>query len=156
VSAVRFPRIVADTLSGTTLVLPDSLDIDLGIVMLVFRRHAQSVVDSWMAPLSRRLGGLERVRLYEIPMLAGGWRVMSGFIDNGMRAGIPSHKHDMVATYYGDVQRVRSALHIHDLDSAYIYLVAGNGEILWQDDGWAAPHRIDELVQTVRSRADVG
>ena len=147
--ALHFPRIVAATLSGTTLVLPDSLDTSLGIVMLAFRRHAQAVVDSWMTPLARRLAGHDVVRLYEVPMLAGGWRVMSGFIDNGMRSGIPAHKHGMVATYYGDVHRVRAALGIHDLDSAYIYLMKADGEIQWHAEGWAAPRRIEELLEHV-------
>lgn len=148
----RFPRLVADTLSGNSLIFPDCIDNGLAIIMLVFRRHAQAVVDSWMAPLARRLAGSDAVRLYEVPMLAGGWRVMSGFIDGGMRSGIPPHKHDMVATCYGDVQRVCSALDIHDLNSAYLYLVDGTGTVLWHADGWATPARISELTRELAAR----
>ena len=151
----RFPRIVADTLSGRTLVLPDSLDSGLAVVALVFRRHAQPVVDSWLGPLARRLGGHRSVGLYEIPMLAGGWRMMSGFIDSGMRSGIPPHKHHMVATCYGDLSRVRSALDIHDLDSVYVYLIDGSGSVHWRADGWAVPRRIEDLMNVVNRHTDM-
>jgi hypothetical protein len=144
--AERFPRIVADTLSGRTLVIPDCVDAGLAVVVLVFRRHAQAIVDSWMGPLARKLEQHTDVHLYEIPMLAGGWRVMSGFIDGGMRGGIPVHKHNMVATSYGDLTRVREALAIHDLDSAYVYAVRPSGEIIWSAEGWSTPERINALL----------
>jgi hypothetical protein len=75
---------------------------------------------------------------------------MSGFIDGGMRAGIPSGKHDMVATSYGDVHRIQTALDIHDLDSTYVYLVDGKGLIHFRAEGWAAPDRLDALVRTAK------
>ena len=145
----RFPRLVAETLSGNHLVLPDALDGDYALVLLVFRRHAQSIVDSWTHPVARRYGNAKRLSWYEVPMLAGGWRMVSGFIDGGMRAGIPPHLHDNVATYYGDSSRFRDALEIHDLDSAYGYLIDDRGMVLWSDSGWAHQRRLDRLTTTL-------
>ncbi|MFW5717531.1 MAG: hypothetical protein ACOC2Y_07455 [Spirochaetota bacterium] len=144
----RFPRFVAETLSGSTLVLPDSLGDRLAVVALAFRRHAQPIVDSWLIPVSKHYADSVDVEWYEIPMLAGGWRMVSGFIDGGMRSGIRPEHHDHVATCYGDLARVQNALEVHDLDSAYVYLVTGEGRVLWSSVGWAHQRRLDQLFET--------
>lgn len=144
---IRFPRLVAETLSGRPLVLPDSLGDQWAVTVLAFRRHAQHAVDSWLAPIARRYAGASNVSWYEIPMLAGGWRMISGFIDGGMRAGIAPANHDRVATYYGDSTRFRDALAIDDLDTAHVYLIDSAGTVHWSASGWAHPRRYDELVR---------
>jgi hypothetical protein len=148
---IRFPRLVAETLSGTPLVLPDSIDTGLAIVVLVFRRHAQPIVDSWLAPVARRYADTPGLSWYEIPMLAGGWRMVSGFIDGGMRAGIAPAHHAHVATYYGDTMRFQSALGMDDADSAYVYLIDADGNVHWAAGGWAHPRRLEELYRCVEA-----
>lgn len=149
---LRFPRIVAETLTGQSLVLPDSLDNGLAIVVLVFRRSAQPIADSWTHPVARRYPSHAAVSWYEIPVLAGGWRMMSGFIDGGMRAGIPPARHEHVATFYGDTGRIRRALEIEDLDSAYPFLIDDGGAVLWCDSGWAHAKKLHELFGIVEAR----
>ncbi|MFW5684243.1 MAG: hypothetical protein ACOC1I_05280 [Spirochaetota bacterium] len=145
----RFPRLVAETLSGRTLVLPDSLDDEVAVVMLVFRRHAQSIVDSWMMPLERRYRDASGLAWYEVPMLAGGWRMISGFIDGGMRSGIHPSRHGNVATYYGDSSRFQDVLGIEDLDSAYTFLINSEGAVLHRGDGWADPRKLHAFYDAV-------
>lgn len=134
------------------MVLPDSLESNLALVVLAFRRHAQPIVDSWMAPIGRLLVDRTDVEMYEVPVLAGGWRMVSGFIDGGMRAGIHADKHDSVATYYGDSTRFRHALGIHDLNSAYPFLVDSKGTVLWHASGWASQAAIADLEGLVTTR----
>ncbi len=141
----HFPRLVAETLSGRSLVLPDALENQLAIVALAFRRHAQSSVESWLNPVARAYAEHPGITYYEIPLLAGGWRMISGFIDSGMRAGVAAERHDHVATYYGGSARLREQLHIHDLESAYIYLINQNGAVLWGASGWANEKRLEVL-----------
>ena len=154
-TCTRFPRLVAETLSERPLILPDSLDGELALVVVAFRRHAQPLVDSWMTPVVRRFHDTPGFAWYEVPMLAGGWRMVSGFIDGGMRAGIPSEHHDHVATCYGDTTRFAEALEIHDLNSAYAYLIDADGTIIWLGSGWAARRQIDELSLLLRNRLRV-
>lgn len=150
--ALHFPRMVAETLTGHSLVLPDSLDERLAIVVLVFRRSAQPIADSWTHPVARRYPDHPAVSWFELPILAGGWRMMSGFIDGGMRAGIPPARHEHVATFYGDTDRVRRALEIDDLDSAYPFLIDDRGAVLWRESGWAHAKKLHELFAIVDSR----
>ena len=77
---------------------------------------------------------------------------MSGFIDGGMRSGIPPERHDHVATFYGDSSRFREALDMEDLESAYVFLVDGEGHVLWRASGWATPRRLEDLTAVLESR----
>jgi hypothetical protein len=146
----RFPRIVAVTLSGKSLLLPDAIGDDIGLVVLAFRRHAQSTVDSWIHPISRTLNGHVGFCFYEVPILSGGWRMMSGFIDGGMRSGVAVHLHDHVATYYGNTERVTAALSITDVNTAHAFLVDGAGAIHWRQSGWANQSGLEAVPETVR------
>ncbi|MFP4376081.1 MAG: hypothetical protein ACLFP4_03470 [Spirochaetales bacterium] len=146
---LRFPRIVAVTLSGKHLVFPDSIGESGALVLLAFRRHAQPPVDSWMNPISRRLQDAGKANFYEVPVLSGGWRMVSGFIDSGMRSGIPPHRHDHVATYYGNTQRVQDALSIDDLDTAYAYVIDEDGKVHFHDSGWASPEKISRAFEAL-------
>jgi hypothetical protein len=93
----------------------------------------------------RAYSDCDQLTYYEIPLIAGGWRMMSGFIDSGMRAGIPVARHDHVATYYGSTDRLRDQLEIHDLETAHVYLIDPTGDVLWSSSGWATERRLGEL-----------
>jgi hypothetical protein len=69
-----------------------------------------------------------------------------------MRAGIPVDHHDSVATYYGDTNRFRECLGIHDLDSAYPFLIDSEGTILWRGSGWAGDSALSEIDALLKAR----
>lgn len=149
---VRFPRLVAETLTGRTLVIPDSLDGRIALIVLAFRRHAQPAVDSWLKPVARRYPDGPTLCWYELPMLGGGWRTVAGFIESGMRSGIDPASHDRVATYYGDSRRVRDILPIDDHDTAHAFLLDETGVVIWSESGWAGRRRLDELFSLIDVR----
>ena len=149
---IRFPRLVAETLAGRTLVIPDSLDRRIPLIVMAFRRHAQPAVDSWLVPVSRRYADAPGFSWYELPMLGGGWRTVSGFIESGMRSGIDPAHHDRVATYYGDTRRVRDVLRVEDLDTAHAFLLDEQGVVIWSQTGWAGRRRMDELCVRIDER----
>ena len=151
--AARFPRIVAETLSGRSLVLPDMLDGRTAVLVLVFRRHVQPVVQLWTDAVAKLRSEYPDLDWYEIPMIAGGWRMISGIVDGGMRSGIPVDHHDHVATCYGSHERVRGALGIDDPDTAYSFLIDGRGEIRFSASG---PPREQDLRELCNAVANAG
>ncbi len=146
---LRFPRIVAVTLSGKHLVFPDSIGESGELVPLAFRRHAPPPVDSWTNPISRRLPEAGKATFYEVPVLAGGWRTVSGFLASRMRSPIPPHRHDVVAPYSGNALRVQDALSIDDLDTAYAYVIDEDGKVHFHDSGWASPEKISRAFEAL-------
>ncbi len=144
----RFPRLVTQTLNGTSLILPDSLGDRYAFVVIAFRRSAQPVVDSWMEAVVDSLTS-PSVTYYEIPILAGGWRTISGFIENGMRAGVAADHHDHVATYFGSTDRLRRHLGIDDPSAVYAYLIDASGFVHWTGSGPADEAAVTLLADRI-------
>jgi hypothetical protein len=145
----RFPVLPAETLSGRTLLFPDAVDGKVTLIVLAFRRPAQAMVDSWMIPAKDRYGSHSEFAFFEVPMLGGGWRMVSGFIDSGMRAGIAPEHHAHVATSYGDAGRFRDELGISNTALAYAYLLDREGRIVTARSGAASGTNLKELFATI-------
>ena len=73
-------------------------------MLVAYRRGAQADVDRWAA-LARRALTLRVVELPVIPALI--WRPLQGWIDGGMRGGVPRLQWSNVVTVYDDGAIVR-------------------------------------------------
>lgn len=149
----RFPRITAESLSGKKVTLPDDVKGEVTLVGIAFVRGAQEMLDSWMHYFQELCRGED---IYELPMIDGiFWKILSGFIDGGMRAGIPEEKHDYVVTYYGDTSEFRKELGMDDKKLAYIFLIDDDGYILFKGSGYPNEESKKELLKVVKKSCDV-
>lgn len=99
-----FPRVVAKALDGTEVVLPDAALGAPCVLLIGYRQNSQFDLDRWLLGLSE---SQTKVRAYEVPTLPGMLPGMfSGFIDGGMRRGIPQEDWGSVVTVYGDADKI--------------------------------------------------
>lgn len=144
----RFPKTKAETLSGKELVLPDDVDGDVAFIGIAFVREAQSMLDSWTRVFEEMCSGDD---VYELPIIESSfWKIFSGFIDGGMRSGIPKEKHDNVATHYGDASEIRGILGMDDKKCGYVFLIDEEGRILFKGKGYADEEGEEELLKKLR------
>ncbi len=117
-----FPTVSGRSLEGRELVFPRDLPGDRNVVLVAFERRHQREVDSWM-PLLRRLRAADStIAVYELPTLGQGWRPVRGWIDGGMRSGIPDKAvREATVTLYLDKGPFKEALGIRD--EAHIQLL---------------------------------
>jgi hypothetical protein len=133
-----FPSLSSHALSGEQVSLPEDCRGFVTLIAIAFQRCAQGMIESWYEPFSREFGEKQDIRFYEIPMIGSAyWRLMSGWIDAGMRSGIPVTKHPFVVTYYGDVFPYRRDLGMDDPALAYLFLLDREGRIRWRAKGYA-------------------
>ena len=151
VIAMAFPKLEAKTLSGEKIVYPDSVKGKVTLLVLAFERQTQDKVDSWLGPFMGQFAEEDRARFYEIPMLAGKWKLLSGIIDGGMRRGVPGDRHDHVSTFYGDVDRYCEQLQIGDKSDGYVFLLDRDGVIRWRSNGWATEEKLQALFEKTRT-----
>lgn len=143
----QFPDLSAETLAGDSIRFPDDVQGTYTLLVLAFKRGAQPLVDSWLDPFIQRYSNNKLVDYYEIPMISGGWKVLSGWIDSGMRSGVPGAKHGHVATYYGPLKSYIRQLKIEDLRDSYVFLLNPNGQIIWSANGKADKNSLNRLFQ---------
>lgn len=134
----RFPEVEGKSLAGSHMNLPGDFDGDPTLVLVAFQRQQQSDIDTWI-PLSLALGEeVPTMRSYEVPVLPRGYRLVSWFIDGGMRAGIPDPAiRSTTITVYTDKPRFLKALDLDDDGVIQVLLVSPDGTIEWRAAG---PH----------------
>lgn len=121
-STLIFPTVSGRSLEGRELVFPRDLPGDRNVVLIAFERRHQREVDSWMPALRRLRAADSTLAVFELPTLGSGWRPVRGWIDGGMRSGIPDKAvREATVTLYLDKGPFKRALDIRD--EAHIQLL---------------------------------
>lgn len=139
-TSLRFPVVQGRSLTGRRVTLPADFAGDLNVVLVAFKRGQQDDVDTWMPRLREMTASRPGLRVYELPTLAGSYRLMRPFIDGGMRGGIPdSAVRAATITLYIDKRPYKAALRIPNEDDIHVFLVERGGRIVWRAAGRFTP-----------------
>ncbi|MEF8874852.1 MAG: hypothetical protein V5A88_09335 [Candidatus Thermoplasmatota archaeon] len=154
VNGKKFPKIKGESLSGKEVVLPDDAEGEVILVAVAFKREAQGMIDSWMNYFEELCEGKEA---YELPVIESSlWKVFSGFIDSGMKSGIPQEKHDSVVTHYGGISEFKKKLDIEDKSLGYVFLLDEDGRVMFKGEGYADEEGKEELLKNVEKICATG
>lgn len=142
----RFPSVAGSALDGATVALPD---VGKGAPMLLligFQQNTQFDLDRWLLALSQ--SGWT-TRTYEVPTLPGLMPGMfSGFIDGGMRRGIPQEDWGGVVTLYADAKRVAEFTGNDDGLPGRVVLLDGDGVVAFFHDRGFSVGALAKLQET--------
>jgi hypothetical protein len=139
-STVRFPRVEGKNLEGRRFTLPADFAGERNVVLVAFRRGQQADVDTWLPFLKETAAGRPDIRVYELPTLNRTYSLMRGFIDGGMKRGIPElATREATITLYIHKAPFRKALGITTEAHITTFLVAKDGRVLWRADGPMTP-----------------
>jgi hypothetical protein len=133
--ATKFPTFSAQTLSGQAVTFPAVTAGKRSILFVAFEPNAQPQIDSWAAPFILKYIDTPGIAYFEIPMISDVYRPVSGFIDGGMRAGVPKGLHAKTATFYGNRDQFFNALNITDVSQAYLFILDESGTIIHREQG---------------------
>ncbi|HEY0971478.1 MAG TPA: hypothetical protein VGE02_10980 [Gemmatimonadales bacterium] len=156
-SVHRFPVVEGSNLEGRRFTLPRDFEGALNVVLVAFQREQQDDVDSWMPFLKAMTNGRDDLRVYELPTLGRGYRLMRPFIDGGMRRGIPDAAvRAATITLYIDKGSFRGALGVPGEDCIYLLLVDREGRVWWRGEGAFDERAAGELARRAGSPVGTG
>ncbi|MGI9641398.1 MAG: hypothetical protein ACR2N9_01305 [Acidimicrobiia bacterium] len=131
-----FPSVDGHSLSGTTHHLPGTLAGDRNLLLIAFKQRQQADVDTWVPVAEAMSAEVTGFRAYELPVISHLYRPVSGFIDGGMRGGIPDPQvRESTITLYINRKQFLTDLRIAEVDAIVPMLVTPAGEILWRTTG---------------------
>lgn len=143
-----FPTVVGQSLEKETTEMPAAFAGEPVILLIGYKQSSQFDIDRWLLGL---LQAEAPVRIVEIPTIPGLVpTVVSGWIDDGMRSGIPQEDWGAVVTLYGDAAKPVAQLtgnrqgrrtRVIVLDSA--------GRIVWFDDTGYSARKAIEVTEIV-------
>jgi hypothetical protein len=146
-----FPRVVGNALDGVEVALPDAGKGEPMLLLVGYQQNTQFDLDRWLLALSQSEW---KTRTFEVPTLPGLMPGMfSGFIDGGMRRGIPQEDWGGVVTLYGDAKKVAEFTGNDDGLPGRVLLLDGEGRVaFFHDRGFS----VGALQQLQAARAQLG
>jgi hypothetical protein len=155
--APHFPAVQGKNLNGRSFSLPADFGGELNVVLIAFKREQQADVDTW-TPMLRRLADThQRVRVYELPTLPRTLKLIRGFIDGGMRGGIPDTAvRAATITLYIDKTPFKQAINIFTEDQIQVVLADRTGRIHWRWIGRFGDAAGAALEQAVAAASESG
>ncbi|UCE10249.1 MAG: hypothetical protein JSW61_14955 [Candidatus Thorarchaeota archaeon] len=131
-----FPVVTGSNLLGNEIEIPMELHGSLNILVIAYQRWQQSLVDSWVPYLKKLTNEIPDVDYYELPTIRRMNWLSRSFINNGMKAGIPSgDTRGRTITLYIDKEEFNRALDVTSEDTIHIFLVDLKGQIHWRGEG---------------------
>ncbi len=150
-----FPTVRGESLKGEQITIPDHYRGRPTLLLIGYLQKAQFDIDRWI------LGALQsdvKAEIVEVPTIAGMMpQMVQGFINNGMRSGIPESDWAAVVTVYEDAAKIIATLGNERPQSAYAVLLDKDSRIAWSSNrGYSAAqilelkHKVDELNSATR------
>lgn len=145
----EFPSISGKALDGTVVTAPASFKGQPTVLLIGYLQKAQFDIDRWILGL---LQADVKVRIVELPTIAGMMpEMVQGFIDNGMRRGIPKEDWASVITIYEDAHKIIEVIGNENPQNAHVVLLDAEGRIIWSADRGYSAAQILELKALVGS-----
>ncbi len=142
-----FPKISAENLNKEKVTLPDDFNGSPLLVLIAYKQKQQLNVNTWLDRMDEIESAIPGVQIIETPTISSGkWGWMAGFIDGGMRSGIPdTEARARTITLYTDVSLFNQALNIESVDTIYALLLDEDGEVIEMVEGDYSPEKLDAL-----------
>lgn len=153
-SAPTFPTTKGQNLNERAFDIPAGLDAPLNILLVAFYQNQQKDVDTWVQTAKDLAADHANIEYYELPVLSSSWGVVRGWIDGGMRRGIPAFSaRERTITIYTDTDAFRSLAGIDDPSRIWVGLVDRQGRVSWSARGPATSESLESLRSTASQAA---
>ena len=132
-----FPTVRGNSLKGEEIVLPTHYKGQPTMILVGYKQNAQFDIDRWILGL---LQADVKVKIVEVPTISGMMpQMVQGFIDDGMRSGIPKEDWGIVVTVYEDADKIINAIGNERPQSAHAVLLDRDSKIIWSSNrGYSA------------------
>lgn len=151
---IHFPIVSGYNLDRQEVEFPRDFGADLNLVIIPFQQNQQVDVNTWIPFLQEIERSTPGFMYYELPTIYNLPAVARGFINEGMRAGIPDQTaRERTITLYLDKEGFKSALGITTEDKIHLFLVNRDGDVLWQTTGRHSPGKaigLEDLLVSYR------
>jgi hypothetical protein len=145
-----FPRVNGQSLEKEKVELPAAVAGNPAILLIGYRQRTQFDIDRWFMGLLQSGVDAQLIEVPTVPGLAA--TVASGWIDDGMRSGIPREDWGAVVTVYG-----KAAEPIVELTGnengrlARVLVLDEDGRVVWFDDKGYSARKALEVADLVSS-----
>jgi hypothetical protein len=133
-SAQVLPPVKATNLNKQPVSWPAGLPAARTILLVAFDRKQQAQIDGWVAGMKLKAPGSPA--WFEVPLIKDPGGFIRGFIDGGMRRGIPNvEDRAHVVTLYGDKKKLMASMGLTSDAVVHVLIVERSGRIVERVSG---------------------
>jgi hypothetical protein len=145
-----FPTVTGRSLEEEPFTLPDDLVGQPAVLLIGYKQRTQFDIDRWFMGLVQ---AEIPVAVYEIPTIPGlAASFASGWIDDGMRSGIPKEAWASVVTLYGSAAKPVAELTGNENGNlTRVIVLDAQGNVVWFDDEGYLPQKALAIKDLVAS-----
>ncbi|GAC21106.1 hypothetical protein [Paraglaciecola arctica] len=138
-----------ESLEGKTVVMPQEFSGQETLLLFGYKQDSQFDIDRWLIGLDMTQ---TQVAAYEIPTIQGMLpRMFSGFIDSGMRKGIPKELWKGVVTVYADGDKIQRFTGNLNPNNARVMLLNKEGTIVYFYDQGFSVEALNEVREALEN-----
>lgn len=149
-----FPSVEGTALSGEMVRVPEDFAGEPVLLLVGYEQDSQFDIDRWLLGLNQAGISIAVRELPTIPGLVPRW--ISGFIDEGMRSGIPEEDWGAVVTVYGDADRIARFTGSEEALPGRVLLLDRTGRVVFFHDRGYSVGTLSRLEDAIPESADPG
>lgn len=148
-----FPTVRGQSLEKEQIEIPGVFSGSPAVLLVGYKQSAQFDIDRWLMGL---IQAKVKVQIVEIPTIPGLVQsIASGWIDDGMRSGIPREDWGSVITLYGGAAKPVAALTgTASGQRARIIVLDATGKVVWFDDEGYSARKATDVASLVAGLID--
>ncbi|MBU3001975.1 hypothetical protein [Paraglaciecola arctica] len=140
--------VTGESLEGQQVAIPQDFEGQETLLLFGYKQDSQFDIDRWLIGLDMTQ---TQVAAYEIPTIQGMLpRMFSGFIDSGMRKGIPKQLWKGVVTVYADGDKVQRFTGNQNPNNARVMLLNKTGAIVYFYDQGFSVEALNEVREALQ------
>ncbi|KAL3764898.1 hypothetical protein ACHAW5_003547 [Stephanodiscus triporus] len=127
------------------------------LVAISCKEFGARLLPSWIDPFEMALRGndeddADRYEVVRITINEGRVaKLLSPFIVSGTKKRVPTADHYNTLMYYGDAEEMRDILRMHNIYTAYVFLLDGIGRVRWAGSGEGSATEVDSMIKIARN-----
>jgi hypothetical protein len=143
-----FPSVRGTALDDTPVSIPEDFAGAPVVLLVGYKQNSQFDIDRWLLGLSETGTAVAVRELPTLPGLLPG--MFSGWIDGGMRRGIPTEDWFSVVTVYADAATIASFTGNRDGLPGRVLLLDATGRVVFFHDRGFSPSTLGRLREVLR------
>ncbi len=145
-----FPKVTGNSLEKVEIELPGSLVGQPAVLLVGYQQKTQFDIDRWLLGLLQSGADVQILELPTIPSLVP--TLISGWIDDGMRSGIPVEDWGVVVTLYGSAAKpVARFTGTENARNTRVLVLDEAGRVIWFDDSGYSASKVLEIASLLES-----
>jgi hypothetical protein len=147
-----FPVVVGTSLDDVRTELPGDLAGEPAVLLVGYQQRTQFDIDRWVLGLIQAGVASRLVEVPTIPGLAASFA--SGWIDDGMRSGIPEEDWGAVVTVYGSAaEPIARFTGTERGRNTRVLVLDATGKVVWFSDDGYSPRKAAEVAALLEELA---